>query len=193
MSILLQYSARVDQNVASIFEGLTSDLILNLDDPLLACFYPSGANDTVTQADILAKIVVVCHFLKVGQNFRSSRVAVNESLSASIGRALFSRNSLRAPNTRCPRELVVDRGDVASTAWIFILEPSTSNFWIFLVTHEVDIKFTCADLVCKVECARSRSNGNDLEMSVHPARLFKNLIIGACGKTIGPFTLHRGM
>lgn len=89
MSVLLQYSARVDQNVASIFEGLTSDLILNLDDPLLASFYPSGANDTVAQANILAKIIVVRHFLKVGQDLRRGRVAVNESLSENTSRALI--------------------------------------------------------------------------------------------------------
>jgi hypothetical protein len=61
----------------------------------------------------------------------------------------------------CPRELVVHRGDIASTPWIAIFVPSTSDRWVLLVANQVKVKGADANFMSEIQSAGTAAQTDD--------------------------------
>ena len=80
-----------------------------------------------------------------------------------------------------PRKLITHGRNIASASGIAILIPRSTNDGILVIAHVVNIKKALVDFVPKVEGARTRAYGDDLDFS----RLSKRLFFYGVGGTVG--------
>ena len=80
------------------------------------------------------------------------------------------------PQLDLPRELIVDRGDVASTAGVPILEPCAADVVVLLVASHVQLLHLLFCLLEEVESACPCTHQDDLYSSLRAHELFFDLV-----------------
>lgn len=163
----VQYAGGIDQNITPVTDHTPCCKVFDLDHPLLRGLVPDSLDDLVAEADISAEVVVVCHLLEICQDLRSGGIVCR-------------------PHGRCPRQLIVDRGNVAGASGIFVLEPRATDLRVLLVADEVDVEVAGRHLVGEIQSAGASADGDDLQTPGRTTGSLEHAVVllgpgGRCG------------